>query len=276
MTRCTGAASGPPRRLITCTASPVPDARRTRRSGAGEDWAAHAAGLNRKAVRPPASAANCKRRNNCVSVRRGNQASKASTHPAWRICWQTQRESAPRSPLCLPLRPSRKAADGRVAVMAIGASTTTSRARSMPAAHHAGACKSCGGCTAASQPPRCVTAARAGNSRVSSPMPMPSSSSSTSEAAGQPCPGSTASSSGKPVAKPRSTTGATALPRQTSARARTSAREAGVMERGHPGWRGGQRNPAPANPEAEVRNSARTPRGRYPESNRLRRSARCG
>ncbi len=177
-----------------------------RRSAQGDDSARARAGRNRKAT---------------VSL----PAAATSRRLTWRASMRAaQHSTLPRAPLDKACSAAHKASFVRFG------ETTMSRARSIPEEVQAGACSACGGATSSDHfpwPPR-----RASDGIISehSPMPTRSDRTSVSVPRGQPPPGSSASSAAKPLANAGRGALARPLARQTSGRARTSARETGAAE----------------------------------------------
>ena len=194
-----GAGCVPPRRLRRRTISCSPSPSSSRRSGAGDDWPAHAGERKTNSSVRLFSAASCSRRSVLVCTS-GSQATTAPTPSAASERSQAQAASRP------------------------GALATSRRDKSRPYSCSAGACSRCGGATQTSQASSSLDSrAKAGKSRLSSPMPRRKGRISVSPPRGQPPPGSSRSSSAKPVGTPGSGALASASPRQTSGRSRTCA-----------------------------------------------------
>lgn len=185
-----------PRRLRRRTISCSPSPSSARRNGAGDGWLAQAAGRKTKSSVRLLSAANCRRRS-ALACTSGSQATTAPTPSAASERSQAQTASRP------------------------GALATSKRDKSRPYACSAGACSGCGEATQTSQASSSLDSrARAGSSRLSSPIPRCSGRISVRPPRGQP-------SGQLPVklGKARRHTGqrrlARASPRQTSGRSRT-------------------------------------------------------
>ena len=186
-----------PRRLRRRTISCSPSPSSARRNGAGDGWLAQAAGRKTKSSVRLLSAANCRRRS-ALACTSGSQATTAPTPSAASERSQAQTASRP------------------------GALATSKRDKSRPYACSAGACSGCGEATQTSQASSSLDSrARAGSSRLSSPMPRCSGRISVRPPRGQPPPGNSRSSLAKPVGTPGSGALARASPRQTSGRSRT-------------------------------------------------------
>ena len=197
-----GRAAGRPRRLRIRTESCPASVAKATRKGAGDGAAAAAVDRQIPAKTGRPSAATCRRRKARASMLLSGQASTPAKPPLASNC-------SKHHATCLP------------------ACTTTSRSSARPAAAQAGACGNQGGATRASQPPSADKRASAGSSRLISPMLARSTSSSVRLPRGQPPPGNSASSSGWPLGMLASGRLASASPRQTSPRARTSASATG-------------------------------------------------
>lgn len=197
-----GLVAGAPRRfrMRTDRADSVPCT--ARRKAAGDAWPAEAVDRHRQAKTLRPSTANCRRRSRCGSMAGTDQARMAENPSLASNCSRLHRKSCP----------------GR---------TITRRSSAIPAADQAGAKGRKGGANRASQLPLADRRASEGNNRLSSPHPCCSVRISVRQPCGQPPPGNSASSSGKPLGKTPSGRLARPLPRQTSPRARTSSRATG-------------------------------------------------
>lgn len=192
-----GIGCAPPRRLRKRTISCPPSPSSSRRSGAGDGCPAQATGRKTKSSVRLLSAASCSRRSALLCTS-GSQATTAPTPSAASERSQAQAASRP------------------------GALATSKRDKSRPYSCSAGACSGCGEATQTSQASSSLDSrARAGSSRLSSPMPRCNGKISVRPPRGQPPPGNSRSSSAKPVDTPGSGALASASPRQTSGRSRT-------------------------------------------------------
>jgi len=169
-----------------------------KRSAAGDASSILRMERNRIPSDSPASAASCKRRRALESAC-ASQASTTLAVPARSAC------STAQSPSC-----------------ALRGCTMSTRARLTPARASAGAYGTCGGATNTSQRSSSVARASAGMSRESSPIPSRGITISVSAPRGNPPPGNSASSPGKPEGS--ACTGGAASPRQMSARCKISGR----------------------------------------------------
>ena len=154
-------------------------------------------GRNRKASARVPAAATCRRRT-CPGSTRSAQHTTAPAAPLDSDCSAAH---------------SRSRRDS--------GSTTTRRAQPTPPETHAGACNPCGGAISTNQCPASRMAFSTGSSNEHSPTPTPSAKSSVSAPRGQPPPGSSASSTEKPLDK-TGTSAPARWPRQTSGRTRIS------------------------------------------------------
>lgn len=178
---------------------------RPRRSGAGEAVCAAAGERHKQARAGLPSAATCQRRNvRASSVRPG-------------FSGQARTAANPRLVNSCSMHQAASAAGWRI----------SRRSRAIPAAAQAGAYGRKGGATRANQPPLAERRAKAGMSRLNSPMPLLALRNSLKQARGQPPPGNSASSSAKPLGTAAWGKWARLSPRQISPRASTSARAAG-------------------------------------------------
>ena len=204
MSSRTACRAGGPRRLINFTRKHWSTACSCRRRGAGDAAATSCGGRKQKAPPPPSPAATCRRRRlltgNCPRNNPSSHSSVAATPP--------QRRAS---------TPAHSASRGR------RGNTRCRQSSRIPAAAHAGAWAQCGGAISTTVCPAAVSAASAGSNRPISPMPSCSGSSSVNAPRGQPPPGSSALSAGKPVAKVGAGATANASPRRMSERSSTWA-----------------------------------------------------
>ena len=169
----TGWSQSGPWRLATEISSPCPDGRRCRRSGAALGCCSVAAGRIRKNSAAPLRAARCSRRN-AVEGARAIQHRSIAWSSCRRTCSAAHRASlAERGAIQSSLRQSRR----QLMQQWIQGSP--------------------GGCTSMMR--RCGRLAKAGRSRLISPMPGWSQASSVRVPSGQPRPGNSWSSPEKPV-----------------------------------------------------------------------------
>ncbi len=177
-----GRARGPPRRLRIRTASSPLMLCRCRRNAAGEDSRAASGERKRKASEGLPSAAICNRRNWAKEALSG------------------QPSTAPQAPDCSACSIAHRLswADFVLTIM--------TRVRSMPAASSAGAYGRKGGAIHAIHRPCFDNGESAGPRARTSPMPMFSGRSSVKTPAGQPPPGSSASSAVNPLRIPGNST----------------------------------------------------------------------
>lgn len=198
--------AGGPRRFSSLTRNCSPAACNCKRSGAGEASAADCGGRKQKALPPPSPAATCRRRRllagRCARNSASSHSRVAVTPPQRRASTAAHRTSRGRR-----------------------GNTRRKQSSRIPAAAQAGACAPCGGAISTTVCAAAVSTASAGSSRPSSPMPLCSGSSSVNAPRGQPPPGSSASSRGKPVASVGAGATANPSPRRMSGRCSTWANE---------------------------------------------------
>jgi hypothetical protein len=183
-----------PRRLNSCTSRGCgqgPSARLSRKGAAeASAWACSGRKAN---SRPGCWAAQACRRRSCSGRAWGSQLSTALTHPDLSACSVAHRRSA-----------------------WVWASTQIRRCWGKPARARPGRCGCCGGPISSTEPPWRTSWARAGPSRRHSPWAPGPCSTSVSDWQGQPPPGSSASSSGWPLAMRCSLPWPRAWPGQTA------------------------------------------------------------
>ncbi len=172
------------------------------RNAAGDGMRAAVLPRHRHAKASWPAAATCRRRKTLASSPSPGQARMPAKPPQASNCSTLQGRSLP-------------------------ARTITNRSSTTPAAAQAGACTCQGGATRANQPPASDRRAKAGSSKLISPMPLRSTSNSVRVPRGQPPPGNSASSSRQPLEMVASGREASVSPRQTSPLASTSAKATG-------------------------------------------------
>ncbi len=192
---------------------PSPPAR-PRRKGAADAFPATRQGRKRKLAPCPPAAATCKRwtaRASCVAL----QQMSAAGALLLSACCAAHSASLSRC--------------RREWFVPAGGRTTSRRCSAIPAAAQACACRPYGGAMRSSQPSSAQSRCNAGRRRAISPWPQSSQMSSVNAPRGQPPPGNSASSSGKPLFTAGSAKLAPAPdrwpPRQRSGRESTSLKE---------------------------------------------------